>query len=145
MLLNWPVARGAPLRLEPLAESRPRSPAVVGPGAAAADPRKGTVPVHRPLRRRQIGIVAAGQLLVIPIAAPFDDVTVHVVQPPRIGGVTADFGGPLGKDTAPSSCRIGPNARQEGLCQTPAYRRIIRSTTRLTVPAIPRPALAFLS
>src|SRR5437667_5108186 len=31
----------------------------------------------------------------IPIPTPFEGVAVHVVQPPGIGGVTADFCGPI--------------------------------------------------
>src|SRR5256885_1115568 len=81
-----------PLRLEALAERRPAGPTVIAPSAAPADPGKGAVPVPCPLDRRQIGIVAARQLLVIPIPAPLADVALHVMQAPDVRGIAADLG-----------------------------------------------------
>ena len=40
---------GTPLRLVPVPAGRPAGQAVVAPSAAPAHPRKGAVPVHRPL------------------------------------------------------------------------------------------------
>src|SRR5580704_14251766 len=86
-----------PLRFKPLSKGRPRGPAVIGPGTSATRSRQ----VVRPIgRRRAFGqiesrISAAGESRVVPIAAPFDDVAVHVVQAPGVGWVTAHFGGPF--------------------------------------------------
>src|SRR5262249_46366719 len=84
-----------PLRFVPQPGGRPAGPAMVAPGAAPAHAGIGAVPVPRSLHRRQIRIVAAGQFWVIPIPAPLEDVAVHVVQPPSVGGVAADLGGPI--------------------------------------------------
>src|SRR5207249_6785387 len=86
---------GAALGFEAQAGGGAAGPAVVAPGAASARSRICAVSVLRPLDGRQIRIVAARQLLVIPIAAPLEDVAVHVVQAPGVGGVTADLGGPI--------------------------------------------------
>ncbi len=86
---------GPPLRLERHPAGRPTGPPVVAPSAAPAHPRKTTLPVLRRLHRRQIRVVAALQLSVIPIPTPLEDVSVHIVQPPGVGEVAADLGGPF--------------------------------------------------
>src|SRR5580765_8006626 len=69
------------LRLEAQATRGAAGPAVVGPGAAAADAGivAGAIPLRRGLRVMQIGVNAAGQFRVGPIAAPLEDVAVHIV------------------------------------------------------------------
>src|SRR5207253_5841962 len=83
-------------------------PAVVGPGSAPAHARDVARPVTegRGFRGVQVGIDAAGQLRMAPVAAPLEDVAVHVVQPPGVGGIAADFGGP-----AKRGPRFGPVVR----------------------------------
>src|SRR4051812_17926249 len=83
----------APLGLEPQPKCRAAGPALVSPTAASAHAGDGAVLT---LRRRllggiQVGVGAPGQSLVIPIAAPFVSVAVHVVQPPGICRITADI------------------------------------------------------
>src|SRR5262249_4617098 len=84
----------APLGLEPQPASGAAGPAVVGPGAAPADARMVArpVPLRRGLRRVQVGVDAAGEPGVIPVAAPLEGVAVHVVQAPGVGRVAADLG-----------------------------------------------------
>src|SRR5262245_42881135 len=85
-----------PLRLEPQPKGRPAGPTVVAPAPAPAHPRRVASPVQlsRGTCVVQVGIDAAGQLRVGPVPAPLVGVAVHVVQPPGVGGVAADFGGP---------------------------------------------------
>src|SRR5206468_11580349 len=78
----------ATFRLEPQPKHRAAGPALVRPAPAPAHTRGRRCKIH-------IRIDAAGQLGMIPIAAPLEGVAVHVVQPPGIGGVTADFCGPI--------------------------------------------------
>src|SRR3954454_14111924 len=86
-----------PLRLEPLPECRTGSPGVVGPRAAPARAGTGAVPVRRcrgfPVV--EIRVRTAGQSGVIPVPAPLDNVTVHVVDAPGVGRVAADLAGPI--------------------------------------------------
>src|SRR5581483_10553974 len=97
---------GPPLRLEPQPEGRPARPAVVAPGTAPANPRVVAGPVLRPLHRRQVRVVAARQLRVVPVPAPLVDVAVHVVQAPGVGRVAADLRRPLQRRP-----RLGPVVR----------------------------------
>src|SRR5947209_6084627 len=90
----WPHENNAkadvvvsPFGLEPEAKGGPAGPTLVRPTPAPAHTRRGRCEI-------QIRIDAAGQLGMIPIAAPFEAVAVHVMQAPRIGGITADFGSP---------------------------------------------------
>src|SRR5437763_1929979 len=75
------------LRFESQPKGRAACPAIVRPGAAAAHARYVARPIF--LRRGfggiQVGIGAAGQLGVVPVAAPLEDVAVHIVQAPRVG------------------------------------------------------------
>src|SRR5438045_7667874 len=83
------------LRLESQPEGGPAGPAIVRPGAAAAHARYVASPIllRRGLGGIQVGIGAAGQLSVVPIPAPLEDIAVHIVQAPRVGRVAADLGG----------------------------------------------------
>src|SRR5262245_38860452 len=62
----------APVRLEAQAERGPAGPAVIGPAPAAARARDiaRAVPLCRRLRLVQVGVGAAGQLRMVPVAAP---------------------------------------------------------------------------
>ena len=85
------------LRFESHTERRPARPAIVRPAAAA--PHTRDVAVFAPLRSGSRGIEirigAARQARVIPVAAPFEGVAVHVVEAPRIGRVTTDRRGAI--------------------------------------------------
>src|SRR4030081_933735 len=85
----------APLGLEALPEGRAGGTTVVGPGAAPARPGEGAVPVGRSHHGGKIRISAAGQLQVKPIAAPLDNIAMHVMQTPWVGGIAADLGGAI--------------------------------------------------
>ena len=86
----------APLWLETLSESGPIWPAFVGPCAASTRARVVASPIF--CRGRscivQVRIDATWRLRMKPISAPLACVTVHIVQAPRVGRVTTDFGGP---------------------------------------------------
>src|SRR3954451_6485973 len=81
-----------PLGLEPEAECRPAELAVVGPGAAPADPRIGAVPVRLAATGRQGRVSGAGELRVVPVPAPLEGVAVHVVDAPGVQRIAADPG-----------------------------------------------------
>ena len=83
--------------LEAETESGAAGPAFVGPATATSDARRAAVAAVSGgvLRRVQIGVSAAGQAVVIPIAAPFEFVTMHVVQAPCVGRIAADRRGAL--------------------------------------------------
>ena len=82
-----------PLRLEPKPQGRPQVLPLVRPRPAPPDPGDRPVPVLRGGRLRvvQVGVGAARQFGVIPVAAPLERVAVHVVQPPRVRRVAADL------------------------------------------------------
>src|ERR1051325_6266431 len=67
--------------------------AFVSPGATAAHAREGAVTVRDSLYCAQIGIETTRQPGVIPILAPFEDVAMHIVQAPGVGGVASDRSG----------------------------------------------------
>src|SRR6266571_4501595 len=77
----------SPFGLEPEAKGGPTGPTLVSPAPAPAHTRGRRCEI-------QIRIDAAGQLGMIPIAAPLEGVAVHVMQAPGIGGITADFRSP---------------------------------------------------
>src|SRR5436853_1605596 len=77
----------SPLGLISEAEGGAAELAVVGERAAAADAGVGAVAVDRPLLGREVRVCAAGELVVVPIAAPLELVSVHVAQAPEVGGV----------------------------------------------------------
>src|SRR4051794_36864082 len=81
-----------PFGLEPEAECRPAVLAVVGPGAAPADPRMGAVPVRLAAPGRQVRVGAAGEPRVVPVPAPLEGVAVHVVDSPCVRRIAADPG-----------------------------------------------------
>src|SRR5437762_78535 len=85
----------AAVGLETQTEGGAAGPAVVGPGAAAADAGivAGAILLGGGRSEVEIGVDAAGQLDVIPIAAPFKGVAVHVVEAPGIGRIAADVDG----------------------------------------------------
>src|SRR5262245_26224213 len=68
------------LGLEPLPEGAPGGPTGVAPGAAPAGSRERAVTVRCSPHRGEIGVCAARQPRVVPVATPLDDVTVHVAQ-----------------------------------------------------------------
>src|ERR1051325_6966839 len=82
----------SPLWLEAEAEGGAAGPPVVAPATASPGTRVGAVaiPIGRAPGVVQIGIDAARESRMIPIAAPLEDVAVHVVDAPRIGRIAAD-------------------------------------------------------
>src|SRR5262249_49618971 len=69
------------------AEGRPAVPGVVAPAAAAVRTLGGWL--------RDLRVSAAWRFLHETVPTPFEDISVHVVEPPRIGLLLADFMRPL--------------------------------------------------
>ena len=63
----------------------------IRPGSTSANTGIGAIAVWLPLPVGKIRISASGKLGMIPITAPFEFVSVHVVKAPRIGGVASNF------------------------------------------------------
>src|SRR5437879_4075807 len=84
-----------PLGFEPQPTGRPARPPLIRPAPASAHARRiaGSIVRSGGERIVQIGIDAARKLRVRPVPAPLVGVAVHVMQPPGVGGITADFGG----------------------------------------------------
>src|SRR5438067_3373331 len=66
------------LRLEPQPEGGAARPAVVRPRPSPPDPRRSRGVV-------EVRVDAAGELRVVPVAAPLKGVAVHVMQAPGVG------------------------------------------------------------
>src|SRR6185436_14903347 len=78
----------ASLRLEAQSKGGSAGPSLVCPASASSHSGRG----HG---RMQIWIDSSGQSGMIPVTAPFERVAMHVMQAPCIGGITADFRGPI--------------------------------------------------
>ena len=63
----------------------------VRPGPTSANTGVGAIAVGMPLPVGKVRISASGKLGMIPITAPFEFVSVHVVKAPGIGGVAPNF------------------------------------------------------
>src|SRR5262249_40209196 len=81
----------AALRLEALAERHPAGPPRIREAAAPPRPGLGAVAAGFPPGVRQVGIHAAGESFVDPVAAPLVDVAASVEEPPRVRGVAGDL------------------------------------------------------
>lgn len=65
-------------------------PTLLDPSATAPDSRVRSVAVSLPLRTGEVRIGAARQLPVIPVAAPFPDAAMHIMQSPSVCRIAAD-------------------------------------------------------
>src|SRR4051812_29024477 len=77
----------ASLRLKPQALGGAAEQVRLDPGAAATHARVGAVAINIPLHCGQIGVGAAWQGRVIPVAAPLPHIAVHIVKAPGVGGI----------------------------------------------------------
>ena len=87
------------LRLEAKPEGGATGPSFVGPAAAATDAGEGAVTVPRSGHGVEVGVGAARQAVVEPVAAPFEDVAGHIVNVPGVRGIAAYFAGPVERRT----------------------------------------------
>src|SRR2546422_1582016 len=78
----------ASLRLEPQSKGGAARPALVGPTAPSTHSRHSS-------SRVQVRDHTSGQFQMVPVPAPLEDVAMHVVQPPGVGRVAADFRRPI--------------------------------------------------
>ena len=80
-------------RFETKPKRRPAGPAHIGPAAAPPHARKRTSGIAGTGYIVQIGIDAAGRAVVIPVAAPFEDVADHVIHTPGVRLVLTHLAG----------------------------------------------------